>query len=188
MSTSRARSTPPPAARSTRAPGPRSDREARDARDARDGTDSLLQELAALYREVDAAHAGSTCPASTECCRFGVTGREPYVTSIEIALLERAIRSNGGPLSVKRRALPITGDAERERVCPLLDAAGRCSVYASRPFGCRTYFCGRATRGGEPSRAEQKRLVDRLRALADRHEPGGDAPRPLSRLTFPRKG
>jgi uncharacterized protein len=148
----------------------------------RDATPSLLAELDELYREVDAAHAGSTCPASTECCRFGVTGREPYVTSIEIAAIERAVKRNGGPLSAKRRALPMTADPERERVCPLLDAGRRCSVYASRPFGCRTFFCSRSTLGAAPSRAALKHLVDRLRDLASRHEPGGDAPRPLSRL------
>ena len=27
------------------------------------------------------------------------------------------------------------------RACPLLSADGRCRIYASRPFGCRTFFC-----------------------------------------------
>lgn len=149
--------------------------------------DALLTELRALFAETDALFAGSSCPTSTECCRFGVTGREPYVTSLELAAITRAVARNGGPLSPKRRALPLTRNPQQERPCPLLDARGRCSVYASRPFGCRTYFCDRATRAAPPDRAAQKSLADRLRALAAEHRPGGDATRPLSRAYAPAK-
>ena len=150
--------------------------------------DALLAELAELYRETDRSNAGSSCPASTECCRFGITGREPYVTSIEVAAIERAIARRGGPLSAKRRALPIALGAARERVCPLLEISGRCSVYESRPFGCRTFFCERATIS-EPRRPSQEReLGNRLRAIAARHEVGGDAPRPLSKVFGDRRG
>jgi Fe-S-cluster containining protein len=142
----------------------------------------LLEELAELYREADALREGTTCPASTECCRFGVTGREPYVTSIEIVALERAIAVRGGPLSASRRALPLAAGDVRERTCALLDRTGRCSVYDSRPFGCRTYFCERAAPGRVPSRSEERALVDRLKALALRHRPDGDQARPLSRV------
>src|SRR3954469_13307508 len=144
--------------------------------------DALLKEVAELYREGDLSNAGSSCPASTECCRFGITGREPYVTSIEIAAIQRAIARGGGPLSPKRRALPIALGTERERICPLLNASGRCSVYDSRPFGCRTFFCNRATIGERPRPGEERELVNRLRAIAVRHEAGGDAPRPLSKV------
>jgi Fe-S-cluster containining protein len=147
--------------------------------------DEHLAALAALFAETDALFAGSSCPSSTECCRFGVTGREPYVTSVELAAITRAVAKNGGPLSPRRRALPLTRDAEEERMCPLLDQAGRCSVYSSRPFGCRTFFCERAVHAAPPSRPAQKALADRLRALAARHEPGGDATRPLSRAYPP---
>lgn len=143
--------------------------------------DSLLAELRALYAEADALHSTTTCPASTECCRFGVTGREPYLTSIELLAIQRAVAAGGGPLSRKRRALPLAGKStESERTCPLLSENGRCSIYANRPFGCRTFFCSRATRLGPAPRAEEKALVLRLRALAERHVPGGDAPRPLT--------
>src|SRR5688572_29569178 len=91
----------------------------------------LLEELQRLYRDTDALQLGTTCPASTECCRFGITGREPYVTTIEARGIEKAVASNGGPLSPKRRALPLAGkSAVDERSCPLLTASGRCSVYA----------------------------------------------------------
>jgi uncharacterized protein len=144
---------------------------------------SLLTELFALYAETDALHATTTCPASTECCRFGVTGREPYVTSIEVLAIQRAVATAGGPLSPKRRALPLAGNsAERERTCPLLTESGRCSIYRSRPFGCRTYFCERAQRLGASPREQEKHLVARLRALAERHVAGGDLPRPLTQV------
>lgn len=146
----------------------------------------LLEELFALYRQVDLSQEGASCPASTECCRFGVTGREPYVTSVEIAALRRAVARRGGPLSPKRRALPLTpgGSQKAERICVLLDAAGRCSVYESRPFGCRTFHCARATLPATLTGSERRELVNRLRDIASRHEPGGDAPRPLSKV-FP---
>jgi Fe-S-cluster containining protein len=147
-----------------------------------EATEALLDALRELYRETDASNAGSSCPGSTECCRFGVTGREPYVTSIEVVAIERAVKRGGGPLSRRRRALPITTDGERERICLLLDASGRCSVYESRPFGCRTFFCQRASVVESPRRADVRDLTNRLRAIAARHEVGGDAPRPLSRV------
>lgn len=144
--------------------------------------ESLLAELNALYAEVDALHATTSCSSSTECCRFGVAGREPYVTSIELLAIRRAIAAAGGPLSQKRRALPLAASSHQsERTCPLLGKDARCSIYASRPFGCRTYFCARATRLGPPVRNEERALVVRLRALAERHQPSGDAPRPLTK-------
>jgi Fe-S-cluster containining protein len=141
---------------------------------------ALLAELSALYAKVDALQADAACPASTECCRFGVTGREPYVTSIELAALERAAARRGGPLSARRRALPLAGNGAAERTCALLDREGRCSVYESRPFGCRTYFCERAS-GSRLSREELRDFVRRLSELAARHAPGGDRTRPLTR-------
>jgi hypothetical protein len=144
--------------------------------------DTGLRELFGLYEELDAAYAGATCEASTECCRFGRTGREPYVTSIEWSAIDRARSRNGGPLPARKRALPLVAGDRDERTCPLLDIQGRCSVYDSRPFGCRTYFCERASVPSAPDRRAQKEFVNRLRDIAARHEPGGEAPRPLSRL------
>jgi len=140
----------------------------------------LHEALRALYRDVDALYAGARCERSSECCRFGITGREPQVTSLELALVERALAARGGKLSSKRRALPLTRDGERERICPLLDRTGGCIVYADRPLGCRTFFCHRAEL---PSRVERRALQDvvrQLQALAVRHAPGGDKPRALS--------
>lgn len=143
---------------------------------------ALLAELRALYAEVDALYAGASCESSTECCRFGVTGRQPYVTSIELVAIERAVAARGGSARVlKRRALPLAkGRAEEERACPMLDARGRCTIYADRPFGCRTFFCSRAI-GELPAREDVRDLLNRLRSLAARHALGGEDARPLER-------
>jgi Fe-S-cluster containining protein len=143
---------------------------------------TLLEALHALYREVDALYADWTCPSSTECCRFGITGRQPYVTSIEVTALERALARRGGALQPKKRALPLTADAAHERICPLLDRRNRCSVYAARPLGCRTFFCERATPGLGPERDELRELVRRLQELAARQRMGGELARPITRV------
>jgi Fe-S-cluster containining protein len=71
---------------------------------------------------------------------------------------------------------------ERERVCPLLARDQRCSIYAVRPLGCRTYFCERADKGSGPSRSELREIMRELQELAARHTLGGDAGRPLLRV------
>jgi uncharacterized protein len=142
----------------------------------------FLAELKALYDRVDRLYADWSCPNSTECCRFGITGRQPYVTSVEMLAIRTALAQRGGPLSHSRRALPMLMNAERERVCPLLDRTGRCSVYALRPLGCRTFYCDRAARGAGPSRSQLRELMRELQDLAARHQLGGDEGRPLLRL------
>lgn len=165
-------------------------RRSRDSRTIAPSVD-LLGELEAVLASADQAFAGWSCPASTECCRFGVTGREPYVTSIEIALIRRAIAARGGAKSWKRagslapgsdaadrRALPLVTD---ERRCPMLTDAGRCSIYAARPLGCRTFFCDRASPAGRVRHREISALVRDVQAIAARHQPQGDQGRPLTR-------
>ena len=151
---------------------------------SRDGDERkhVLAELRALYARIDAALDGWACDASTDCCRFGVTGREPYPTAVEVAELERAVKARGG--LKKRRTLPVAG----ERRCALLGDDNRCSVYASRPFGCRTFFCDRARSPvGEGAKALPKSVIAEVsRAIADlstRFEPRDPGPRPLSRVT-----
>lgn len=138
-----------------------------------------LAELRAIYAEVDAAFAGRGCDASTDCCRFGVTGREPYPTAVELAELERAIRARGG--LPKRRSLAVAG----ERRCALLGDDGRCVVYASRPLGCRTFFCERAY-GPEVPRKTVTSFSRAIAALSERFAPNAPGPRPLSRCLEPR--
>lgn len=50
--------------------------------------------------------------------------------------------------------------------CPFLDAQGkRCTVYESRPFGCRTFFCHRITGPAKVPSEDTNTLLDRLAAL-----------------------
>jgi Fe-S-cluster containining protein len=141
----------------------------------------LLRELSSLYAEADRLFEGSTCAQSSECCRFGITGREPQVTSIELTMVRRALAQRGGSLSQHKRALPLSNDGSRERICPLLDRGSRCAIYQARPLGCRTFFCGRAEHLREPRRAELSALVRKLQDLAARHERDGERPRALTR-------
>jgi uncharacterized protein len=156
--------------------------------DDRDERKRALLDLRALYARIDAALHGWACEASTDCCRFGVTGREPYPTAVEVAELERAVRARGGirrgSRNEKRRTLPVAG----ERRCALLGENEKCLVYASRPFGCRTFFCERARSsvGEEPSALPKREIAEVSRAIADlsaRFEPRDPGPRPLSKVT-----
>jgi hypothetical protein len=143
--------------------------------------EQMLAELRELYTRIDESLSGFGCDASTDCCRFGVTGREPYPTAVEVAELERAVRARGG--LPKRRTLPLAS----ERRCALLGDEGRCLVYASRPFGCRTFFCERA-RGPVGDRrtlpkASIAEVGRRIADLSSRFAPADPGARPLSRVT-----
>ena len=142
------------------------------ARDVRDPL--LLEELRALYADADRLYAGWSCESSTDCCHFGRTGREPYVTTIELALIRDALRRAGR--GRPKRSLPMA-----DRPCELLTSEGRCSIYSARPLGCRTFYCDRATEGESVKHRRVNEMVTRLRELASRYEPRGDLGRPLTR-------
>jgi len=166
----------------------------RPGADDRGAEDTLLRELASIYAEVDARFAGWTCDASTTCCRFGLTGREPYVTGVELLAVRRAVARSGRKLELLeepmgkrrgRRDLPQAdaggADGADERRCPLLGKDGRCTIYASRPFGCRTFFCDRAIPADPVTQRDINAFVARIRTLAVRLGPGADEGRPLVR-------
>lgn len=158
-----------------------------------DSRDALLAELCAVYADADALFAGWSCPASTECCRFGITAREPYVTSIELLALMRAAKKRGGLGTWKPANKPIAERAASaraanvrlaliaERPCPMLDEDGKCAVYAWRPLGCRTFFCERAEQASPVAHKRVTELVRRVQAIAARHEPSGDLGRMLTK-------
>lgn len=117
-----------------------------------------------VLRDADRALAGWTCESTTECCRFGVTGREPYLTRAEWELMQTAIARSGRRLP----AIPADG------TCPLLSEDGRCTVYDARPLGCRTFYCDRAT---GPAPYPRRAVAALPRALEDLS--GGERGRPL---------
>lgn len=63
----------------------------------------------------------------------------------------------------------------------MLTVEGRCSIYASRPLGCRTFYCERASEGAPVKHKDVTALVRRVKDLAMRHAPEGDLGRPLTR-------
>jgi Fe-S-cluster containining protein len=143
---------------------------------------ALLAELKAVYERVEQAYADYACEGTTECCRFAVTGREPYVTSIEVLAVERAVAARGGPLKEKRRALPIAHDTrDDERVCPMLNEQARCAIYADRPLGCRSFWCHRAQSERRVDQGELNGFVREVQDIAARHQHAGDKGRPLTR-------
>lgn len=120
----------------------------------------------AIYTELAARPIERACIARTECCRFKLTGKTPYLTKGEALVAAKAWRATG------RTRLPESPDG----ACPLLDrATGRCQIYEGRPFGCRTHFCAAA--GGPYARREVVDLIHRLEDL-DRAL-GGEGALPL---------
>jgi Fe-S-cluster containining protein len=97
----------------------------------------LLSEYLALKTKVDdfcadatrASGAGLRCaPGCDGCCVSGLT-----LSPVEARVLELALRAL--PETTRAGLRDRLRDAEG---CALLDAEGRCSVYAARPLVCRT--------------------------------------------------
>lgn len=130
---------------------------------------TVLRHLQALYRKADEAYAEHGCPGTAECCRLAMSKREPWLHAPEWWALEEQLRKDG-------RTLP---PPREDGACPFLDARGaRCTVYAARPFGCRTFFCHRRTGPASEPLAKMDALNRQLSALAA--EASDDAePRPL---------
>jgi uncharacterized protein len=89
----------------------------------------------------------------------------------------RAVGAN--PLSARR--LPLAD----LRPCPLLSETGRCRIYASRPFGCRTFFC-QGAEGPSGARAKTPRdavnaIGRRIADLSARFDPRDPWPRALTK-------
>ena len=132
---------------------------------ATDATKNALDAVAAVYRELAQRPLERACTLRTECCRFQLTGMVPYLTRGEALVAARALRRKG------RVKLPSRDDG----ACPLLDTNGKCLVYESRPFGCRTHFCAAA--GGPYGRSEVLDLIRRLEEIDA--QLGGDGARSL---------
>lgn len=112
---------------------------------------AALKETQAVLRKADAAWAKHSCPGTAECCQLAKTGRPPVLWPSEWELLKAK-----GPVPPPRA----------DGGCPFLDAEGkRCTVYADRPLGCRTFFCHRIVGPAKLPAEETNALFNRLRAL-----------------------
>lgn len=123
--------------------------------------------LETLQRRTDEAWSGHRCPGTAECCQLAKRGREPWLWGVEWDAL--------------RRARPELPAPREDGGCPFLDAEGRrCTVYAARPLGCRTYFCHRATGPAREPVEEMDRLLRQLETIARSVRPDEDGPRPIT--------
>lgn len=120
-------------------------------------SEARRQAARTLLLQVELALEGVRCEATTDCCRFQVTGREPWLTRVEWELLLGELRRQG-------RRLPTLPDEEDGR-CPFLDESARCRVYGARPLGCRTHFCERA-QPAPPRLGEFREAARRLAELS----------------------
>ena len=125
-----------------------------------------LNEVRSVYAELSRRPVERNCLRRTECCQFQRTGKVPQLTRGEALLAAQAFRASG------RKSLPEPTDGS----CPMLHAStGKCLIYESRPFGCRTHFCQPA--GGPMDRHEVLDLIRRLEQIDTQLE--GDGPHAL---------
>ena len=116
--------------------------------------ETAIARVREIYAELAERPIELSCMRANECCQFRLTGRTPYLTRGEALVAAKGLRASG------RRELPIVSDG----ACPLLDQrAGKCRIYADRPFGCRTHFCAAA--GGPYARREVADLIQRLETI-----------------------
>jgi hypothetical protein len=149
---------------------------------------AIRAELLALYREADSLLEGWACACvdpdshGAPCCDFATTGREPYPTAVELREIRHAMSAR--PPGHRRR-LPLSEKAP----CPLLSDSGRCLIYASRPFGCRTFFCRDAEGPAGPRQPYPREAINaigrRIADLSARFSPRDHAARPLARALGP---
>jgi hypothetical protein len=130
------------------------------------------RELHGLFEAANARYQGWDCARSGDCCQVTKTGREPYVWPVEWAAVQEGLRQQG-------RRLPLAPRADG--ACPLLDQKGRCSLYAHRPLGCRTFYCERGT-GPRVTRDDVTGLMQRLERVSQARDPDVDQPAALKGL------
>jgi len=126
---------------------------------------AVFDEVRAIYVELEHRPLQRDCQLRTQCCHFRLTGKTPHLTLGEALYAAQGVRASG-----RRDVKPHPDGA-----CPLLGKDNRCTIYAHRPFGCRTHFCQHA--GGMYPRKHIADLIHRLEALDEKL--GGDGSRPL---------
>ena len=126
---------------------------------------ATLDEVKAVYAELEKRPLQRDCQMRVQCCHFRLTGKTPFLTLGEAIYAAQGVRASG------RKVMK----SHPEGACPLLGKDGRCTIYAHRPFGCRTHFCQPA--GGMYPRKHIADLIHRLEALDEKL--GGDGSREL---------
>jgi uncharacterized protein len=135
-----------------------------------------LRELQAVYRLADAAYRPYSCPATAECCQLSTTHREPWLWPVE---WEGLLEATGGQVP----------PARTDGGCPFLAADGkRCSVYAARPLGCRTFFCHRVRGPAREPVEAMSQLSTRLERVAQALDADCTGPTPLLALAAAARG
>ncbi len=104
--------------------------------------DSSRRALVVLH-EVDQMLAETRCDGTAECCHFATTGKQPFLTEAEWQLVNDELARQGRPVPAPRE----------DKVCAFLGEDRRCTIYAARPLGCRTFYCHRVTGPRVPRRA-----------------------------------
>ena len=117
---------------------------------------ALFAELRSIYADLEARPLSRACELRTGCCHFKQTGRTPLLTRVEALYAAQGVRASG-----KKKLLP-----QAEGACPCLGREGRCTIYAHRPFGCRSHFCAAA--GGPYPRQHVADLIRRMEVLDER--------------------
>ena len=138
-----------------------------------DPTKQALADLAAFYERVDRAQPNFTCPRRSQCCQLKETGRQPYLWELEWAAVAKAVADRGGRLPPERE----------DGGCRFLDGEGKgCTIYAARPFGCRTFGCELSSGHGRVERERIRDLTKELTGMAEKFDPEDGGPRPFLRF------
>lgn len=114
----------------------------------------IVNEVKAIYQEWSGRELERSCIGRSTCCQFTLTGKTPYITKGEAILAAKGWRAAG------RKTIAIDAPS-----CPFL-LQGKCQIYDSRPFACRTHFCDAA--GGPAPRAMVRDLIQRLEEIDQR--------------------
>lgn len=126
--------------------------------------DQIIAAVKSIYADLAKRPIERSCVNLTECCQFKLTGATPYLTLGEAIVAAKGLRAAG------KKHLPVRGDG----ACPMLRQDGRCMMYDSRPFGCRTHFCESA--GGAYPRRDVIDLIRRLEEIDGRNGGKGALP------------
>jgi len=116
----------------------------------------VCRRLEELYAELDRRIAAmqktydARCRACGRCCDFSMHEHRLFASRLERAHL-------GFPESE-----PLDSDA-----CPFLDETGRCSRYARRTLGCRTYRCDAPNEEAVARAALYEEFRGRIAALSE---------------------